>query len=207
MLDTFGYLSFFGLLAELDEKLILKLASQGLGSREIAKRLGVKHSASVFKVLRRNGLKRDPNYHLVDDTGLKLNLDQKSFQEASELFAQYILTRIGFSVYKSEATSPYDFLVASKNGVLKIQVKSASSKATSGNFRFTLIRTRNNSTSSRKVKYLKEEVDYFLLVSASEEAWLIPFEKLKEYNSCIPEIRFPNYKVWPLGGTADAGDL
>ncbi len=130
-----------------------------------------------------------------------------SFREASEHFARYILIRLGLKILSPEVGCEYDFLLETKDGYKKIQVKSAEAKAKSGNFIFSLVRFRSNTLGTKKRYYTSQEVDFFFLVSSDEEVWMIPFNLLEGKKTVTPKSLFPQYKIWPLGGMADAGDL
>jgi hypothetical protein len=185
----------------IDPVAVRKLFEENLGARAIAKKLGYQNHASVTKCLRRLGLRRRGPC-LVEPTALHLNITTRKrlqlpmLRKAAEHFAVYYFTRLGFDVLIPNSAQEYDLMVDFPDeGLKKVQVKSSSFSAPSGNYEFALKKTRHNSKGSRVVFYTKEECDYFFLMDVNENAWLIPFKFLENTGSTVPALRYPGYKV------------
>jgi len=86
-------------------------------------------------------------------------------------------------------------LVDFGEGFAKIQVKSSHHRPTNTGYHFSLVRTRNNSTKSKKSKYTKEECDYFFLYDFNGNKWLIPFEVIGDKRGVSPTIKYHGYKL------------
>ena len=72
----------------------------------------------------------------------------------------------------------YDFLVEIKNNIfLRFQCKTANFTRTPGCINFPCLSQRHNETKGNyKVKYTKEEIDYFI-IPTFENVYIIPVEK------------------------------
>jgi hypothetical protein len=175
---------------------IKRLFNSGFGARHIAEKLGIVHHASISKRLRRMNLKRG---HCVSKCGilqLELKSNLKSINYASECYARYFFVSCGYNVFVPEPGAPYDLLVEIGDKFQKIQVKSSHNTKNSDNCAFTLIRTRNNATSSKKTRYTSDECDYFFLFDVFGNKWLIPFSELKNAGNVVPKLRYPGYQVY-----------
>jgi hypothetical protein len=180
---------------KLDVDKIKKLSEEGFGSTEISKHIGG-HPASISKVLKRLGSQKRPPC-LIDRTSLdkrysEINLERLRF--AAEHFAKFYFSMLYIGCSSPGPEASYDLVIDNKD-FLKVQVKTSIYRSDSGSFKFTLSRTRNNSVSSRKIKYEKSECDLFFLLDAELNAWLIPFDKLKGKGAVSPSLTFPGYQV------------
>ncbi len=171
--------------------------NENLGARKIAERLGIKHSATVSKKLIIMGLRRK---NTCIEERSKLNIKFKRIKSKLSLAAEHeliklcLLSNFDFAVPSSDA--PYDLLVDFGDGLKKIQVKSSYYQASNKRgYVFKIDKTRNNSTSSRKIKYKENEVDYFFLHDIEGNSWLIPFKFLKEMGAISPMLRYPGYQI------------
>ena len=192
---------------KIDEKAVQELFEQNLGARAIAKKLGYQNHASVTKCLRRLGLSRSGPC-LVEQTSLQYDfakawsdhiLGGMMLRKAAEHFARFYFTAMAFNVLSPDSMSEYDLMVDfPKEGLKKVQVKSSSYVEESGNYQFALKKTRHNGHETRVVFYTKDECDYFFLLDASMNAWLIPFHLLEGIGTTTPKLRYPGYKIWPI---------
>lgn len=180
----------------MDESAIMELSKQGLGAREIAKRLGHKHQSSVFKVMRRIGCEKQSLCPVnKTESSLVFKTDETRFRYASEHFAKYFFASKGIPFFEGESGSPFDLLIHMDGAYKKVQVKSSVYRSRSGHFSFGLSRVRSNTTSTRKVLYSSDECDFFFLVDVKLNAWIIPHAIIGKQHSVVPELRFPGYKV------------
>ena len=181
------------------DKEIKELFHQGFGAREIAKELGVKHHATVSKRLIKLNLQRPIGSNQSEVDGSKLairfNPDKTRLHRAAQDYLKFICRISGYGFLIPDEEEPFDLMVDFGNGYKKVQVKSSYCKTSSCSYKFKIIRTRNNSTSTKKISYTKEEVDYFFLMDMEYNCWLIPFEKLNPQRTVIPNKRFPGYKI------------
>lgn len=182
-------------MTEIDKEAVSKLFDQGLGSRQIASKLGYKHHVSVLKCLRKLGRTR-PRGCVAENSKLSLILkkDETQLRLAAEHFAKFFFILNGFNVLIPEIGAPYDLVVDMEGGLQKVQVKSSTARK-SNSYEFTLRRTRNNSKGFRTTFYSSKECDWFFLLDLDLNAWLIPFDLLKGKGRIIPKSRFPGYKV------------
>lgn len=180
----------------MDEKAIKDLSEKGLGAREIAKKLGHKHQSSVFKVMKRLGCEKHTSHQVEKSTSkFTFTADKTQFRHAAEHFVKYFFASRGIPFFEGAPGSPFDLLVLIDGEYRKVQVKSSTAISTNGHASFTLMRTRNNTTGSKKKPYSEEECDFFFLLDVRLNAWLIPHELLVNQRSVVPELRYPGYKV------------
>lgn len=171
---------------------ILRLSSERKGSRRIASELGIKHQASVFKVLKKAGMCQDDlNQHIPSDFSIVFTRDSNRFRFACEWFAKYLMCLGGYSILECDSGNPYDFVVHKDNQYSRIQVKSSTAKTSSGNYIFTLEKQRWKN----KRRYKAGDFDHYLLIDIKLNAWLIPLPNLISSGKCTPAIRFPGCKI------------
>ena len=180
-----------------DEEIRRLFEEENLGARKIAKQLGIKHFATVSKKLIKMGLRR--KHSLIEERS-KLNIKFKRIKSKLSLAAEHELIKLcilsNFDFAKPSSSAPYDLLVDFGIGLKKVQVKSSyQASENKKGYIFKLDKTRNNSTSSRKIKYTKDEVDYFFLHSIDGNSWLIPFKLLENKRSVAPMLRYPGYQL------------
>lgn len=186
------------MISKWDEE-IKKLFKKGLGARKIAKRLGIGHHSKVSRRLLKLNLKRPAGSNQTKtDNGtldIKFTIVNERLQKAAEDYLKFICRLCGYSTLKPDDDASFDLMVDFGNGYKKIQVKSSYCKSPSGNYIFSLARTRNNSTNSKKIVYTADEVDYFFLQDIEKNSWLIPFDKFNNFRTITPANRFPGYKI------------
>lgn len=179
---------------------IAELFHEGLGAHKIARKLGLKHVATVSKRLialdlrRPIGTNNTPVSNGVLD--VEFTRDKNGLKKAAERYLEFVCAMSNYSVLRPNNDESFDLMVRFDVEYEKIQVKSSSCRGgNSSNFVFSLTRTRNNSTGSRKVYYAKEDTDYFFLMDISLNCWLIPFKELEGKGSVTPADRYPGYKI------------
>lgn len=173
---------------------ITKLFHQGLGARKIAEKLDIKHHVSVFKRLKRLGLKRGKCVECPRNLDVN-DIDPEKLRVAAEHYARYFFVLRGYPVFTPEPGAPYDLIVDFDGEFKKIQVKSGTQIAPSGNCSFELRRSRNNASESKKKAYRNQECDFFFLLGIEGSAWLIPFQELRSTGRVTPALRYPGYQV------------
>ena len=171
--------------------------NDNIGAREISKRLGIKHHATVSKILIRNNLKRG---HCVEEqTKSEITFNKDNLQrlwKAAELHLMKLCELSGFRYAIPQDGTTYDLLIDFGNGLKKIQVKSSYRKSEQGpGYIFGLTRTRHNSTINRKLYYKSSDVDYYFLYDVEGGCWLIPFVLLASHKTVTPSLRYPGYKI------------
>jgi hypothetical protein len=149
--------------------------------------------------LKRHGLHRPKNWHITATTSMewKFVKDPEKLRKAAENFARFFFILHGAIVHVPDSSAPYNLLVSSKElgENQKIQVKSSYNKESKyGGCSFSLVRSRHNSTQTKKSSYKKEECDYFFLLDMEGSAWLIPFESVKG-RTVKPNLKFANFKI------------
>lgn len=179
---------------EHDER-IKELATQNIGSRKIAKELGL-NPVTVYKILKRLNLvtnKTNGSETIEDKNEIKFFRSDK-IDEAAETYLIYLCEISGYDYCIPSRKSRYDLLVDFGHGFKKIQVKSSTS-LTNNKYVFSLKTTRHNSTESKTSTYSPEDVDYFFLHSQNGKSWLIPQVLLHEQTNVTPENRFSNFEI------------
>lgn len=180
-----------------EDNRIKKLFNQGYGARTIAYKLGYDYPASITKKLKRLELIRKKNEHLRSEDKLHVPMkpNKKKLHKAAEYELMRICSLCDLSISIPDSEAPYDLLVLINRNIKKIQVKSSYSINESGNYIFTLTRTRSNTKRSVRRKYLRDEIDYFFLHDWDGNSWLIPYELLYNQRTIVPALRFPGFKV------------
>ena len=177
---------------------MVALWKEGYGGRIIADKIGLKHSATVFKVLKRLGFTREWSDYITSkkENFWSFEKSKEGLRRAAEQYARFYFVLHGAIVHVPDSNAPYDLLVSCKEigEHKKIQVKTSSSEAGYGGYHFSLIRTRSNSTSSKKTPYLKSECDYFFLMDIEGNVWLIPFEDVGA-RSIVPNLKYAHYRL------------
>jgi hypothetical protein len=147
--------------------------------------------------LKKRGLNRSKNWHLnpLDPNVWSFQKDPTALRRVGELYAQYFLALRGAIVHIPDKNAPYDLLVSSKEigDYQRIQVKTSSHKM-NGGYVFSLIRSRSNSKGVKKREYSVDECDYFFLLDIENNAWMIPFDKIKT-RKINPSIKYANFKL------------
>ena len=119
----------------------MELSNEGLGAREIAKKLGYKHQASVFKVLRKLGADKHLSYK-VDSSELdKRIVKPERLRYAAEHMARFYMSAVGVNFLVPSSDAPYDLLVEFDGIFQKVQIKSSSFTNECANYQFALVRT------------------------------------------------------------------
>lgn len=181
------------------DKEIEKLFYEGFGAREIAKRLKIKHHATVGKRLIKLELRRPKGTNQTKNDESKLSIkfivDKTRLHKAAQDQLKFFCRISGYGFLIPDEEESFDLMVDFGNGYKKIQVKSSYGKSSSGSYNFKLTRTRNNSTITREISYVSEEVDYFFLMNIGFDCWLIPFRLLENQKDIVPNNRFPGYKI------------
>jgi len=181
-----------------DDEKITRLFKQGLGARKIAKKLGYANYATITKRLKKLGLIRARNSHLLNKDKLKIKFkkNKKNLGRSAEFELIRICNLCGFEYAIPSNYAPYDLLINFGDGLKKVQVKSSyhESESKTG-YTFRLKRTRNNATRTVQNKYTKDEVDYFFLHDIEGNNWLIPFDILNNQGTITPALRFPGFKI------------
>ncbi len=178
---------------------IRALYEKGFGAQKIANILGIRHVSTVSKRLLKMGLRRPKGsnqWEISDQTLIvQLGFSSEALPRAAQKFCEFLFTRAGHTVLTPELTAPYDVVVDFGDGFKKIQVKSSRHKLPSGNYIFSLRRTRSNSTQTRiKRHYDKEDVDYFFFYDIEGNSWLIPYDSVTQ-QEVVPATAFPKCKV------------
>lgn len=179
---------------EHDEK-IKELASKNIGSRKIAKELGL-NPATVYKILKRLNLvtnKINGNDIIKEENNIKFSRTNK-IDEAAETYLIYLCEISGYDYCIPSRKSKYDLLVDFGHGFKKTQIKSSTS-LTNNKYVFSLKTTRHNSTKSKTATYSPEDVDYFFLHSQNGRSWLIPQSLLHKQTNVTPEHKFLNFEI------------
>lgn len=181
------------------DKEIIRLFHDGLGAREIAQRLKIKHHATVSKRLIKLDLKRPLGSNNTDTNDISNGIQFKIFKErlnkAAEDYLKFLCRLCNYKFLVPDEEEPFDLMVNFGEGYKKVQIKSSYCESPSGNYCFKLDKTRNNSTSSKCTKYNNNEVDYFFLMDIKYNCWLIPFGEIKNQSDLTPERRFPSCKI------------
>lgn len=179
---------------EYDER-VKNLAASNMGSRRIAKELGL-NPVTVYKILKRLGLvtsKTNGMEPIEAVNEIKFSRSTK-IDAAAETYLIYLCEISGYDYCVPSRKSKYDLLVDFGDGFKKIQVKSSTSLA-NGKYVFALKTTRHNSTTSKCSFYSSKDVDYFFLHSQDGRSWLIPYALLTGQSNVTPAIRFENHEI------------
>lgn len=92
-------------------------------------------------------------------------MDKLTFGYSAELFAEYVLTSMGYTVYTTKnGYSACDFVLEVDGKLERCQVKGTLAKDNNGRKEFEFRIKRDTKTSS---SYTKEDIDCFILVGFS----------------------------------------
>lgn len=113
-------------------------------------------------------------------------------------YARFILVMGGYGVLTPDYQQPYDLMVQIDDKWNKVQIKTSTAKAPSGNWQFALRRSRNNATGHKYKFYERSECDYFMLIALSLNMWMIPFDMLDGMGSVTSCSKYDEYKFAPV---------
>jgi hypothetical protein len=195
--------------AEALRKRTRELYEQGKGCRSIASVLG-EDPVATYKRLRRMGVvrSRDEAYglaHCVEEVPIpfgrlpsQVNVRSSAIGEA----VRWFLERGYIPSIPLEPTR-YDLVVESDSGFKRVQVKSSTFQDRSGAWVTCTHRTQYDSTvvargtagKRRKVRYTKDEVDWFFIVVGDGSKYLIPLEVVGDTLRLSLGKKYENYKI------------
>lgn len=180
------------------DKQIIELFNQGYGARVIANKLSIDCHGTISKRLIKLGLKQNK----TNGTEISKNKSEINFKfneimlsKAAEDYFKFICKICGYHFCIPSSDAPYDLLIQINGNFKKIQVKSSYNTTESGGYVFHLKRTRNNTNGTKKVPYTRFDTDYFFLIDAKMNCWLIPFEEIKGKGTVTPLSIYPGFKI------------
>lgn len=180
------------------DKQIIELFNQGHGARVIACKLNIDCHGTISKRLTKLRLKQNK----TNGTEISKNKSEIDFKfneimlsKAAEDYFKFICKICGYYFCTPSSDAPYDLLIQINGDFKKIQVKSSYNTNESGGYTFHLKRTRNNARGSKKVPYTKLDTDYFFLIDAKMNCWLVPFEEIQGKGSVSPSLIYPEFKL------------
>lgn len=130
----------------------------------------------------------------IEGSNPSLSANFELFRYAAPYYAQYVMIMRGYKVYMPQSHDPFDFLVDIDGKLHKIQLKTSTAPAPSGNYTFQLRRSRSNTSGHTFHYYTNDECDYFMLIDIKRNVWMIPFTELNGKGQVIPERDYSKYK-------------
>lgn len=120
----------------------------------------------------------------------------ETWRNAAEHWAAAWFYSVGGTAAMVHGQELYDLLVTipGERTPQKVQVKTSGRRDSNGRWNFGL-QTRGAAEGAVYLPYGPDEVDYFFLVAASGEAWLVPVAKVLGNRNCHPGPEFDRFKV------------
>lgn len=129
-------------------------------------------------------------------TRVKFKPDPTKLRWAAESYLKYLVELCGFDYAIPPVQSEYDLLVNFGNGYQKVQVKTSCMTLASGNYAFSVLKSRINTRGNKRIPYTKNNCDYYFLMDARGNSWLVPFGQLTHIKSMVvPETKYTQYRV------------
>lgn len=89
----------------------------------------------------------------------------------------------------------YDLIVELEKKLLKVQVKTTTSKQSNGNYKASLRTTGGNQSFNYAKKFEKNSCDYLFILTEDDEEYFIPVEKLNNINSITLYEKYEEFRV------------
>lgn len=129
-------------------------------------------------------------------TCVKFKPNPAKLRWAAEFYFKYLVELCGFDYATPPAQSEYDLLVNFGNGYQRVQVKTSCMALASGNYAFSVLKSKFNTRGNKRVPYTRSNCDYYFLMDARGSSWLVPFRQLAHIRSMVvPETKYAQYKV------------
>lgn len=128
--------------------------------------------------------------------------DVKLLHKAACAHATAWFMERGYAVCVPVEPAPYDLVVDSDKGLVKVQVKSTVSKDRTGRWLVRISRmayergAKANANGARvKCAYATGEIDYFFIVTAANDYYLIPLDVTNDLASLTLDSKYAAFKV------------
>jgi hypothetical protein len=122
--------------------------------------------------------------------------DPKYLPYAASAFATAWFMERGYRVSVPTEPAPYDMVVESDEGFVRVQVKSTNSQDRPGYYIVNIHRRSYRGSGSRsRCAYTSDEIDVFFIVTASGDRYLIPLAVTGALSSLILDTKYAQFKV------------